>query len=584
MITPLTQTGEYLDFWGAVYGRLAQRMRSLGLRPDCYRYRVYAAPELQNRLVPVGGYQRATMAVTPGSFILGLLSGWNGPPNLAQQFVFQVTDVALNHKWFSDPVPAKFFNKPKLPGSGRLSQLPWLFEAEYPVPAGSGLFLVEFWNSYVTPADQFFGAGFAPYQLPQLIFKGTTSTAGMIGMVPINVGGSAQQNAVFKRRGAIWRMMQGQGTNHTISAFKTLDNGFNWSIADPTNGPVRGDSNPSAGCWYDGADTVLTACIHNTNAAGGAIFLRRFDIASETWGVDFDTAGAPSVHAVYQAFQNAGGDIVVFHDGGTRTSGINTGISLSTDVAGVWTSLTVDDNVPAGYKAVSCAVAYDPAAKILHVFIYAQQIAAPNATTTIYQRVDWTGAPALGAFHQFTTEFFNAPSAMANPIIVGDQIILPVVDANYTFPCLLIGTPLSAPTFTVSETIDPLNTPVAPLTSSRTAQPTLAFDGSAIWAVYTQHPFGLPASVRLLRTFNLTNPGEDWAGGLLYSDTLMVFGKPAQYPSIAIINGQAYLTINGEAVPLPATVTDFDLFPRVPAAQYAQMFFLVAEPRCNVNG
>jgi hypothetical protein len=108
--------------------------------------RIYSAPQIEDRLIPVGGYVRSSLAVTPGAFILGIMAGAEG-----QQFVFQVTDVALNHRWFSEPVPNVFFAKPSLflqPG-GHLSQLPWLFEAEYPVPQGSGLFLFEFWNAFL---------------------------------------------------------------------------------------------------------------------------------------------------------------------------------------------------------------------------------------------------------------------------------------------------------------------------------------------------------------------------------------------------------------------------------------------------
>jgi hypothetical protein len=143
MITPLTQTGEFLDLWGSPYARIASRLISLGLQPDCYRMRVYSAPSQEDRLIPAGGYARATVAITPGAFILGILRAADG-----QDFFFQVTDVALGHKWFSEPVPNGFFEKPYVQDAplNHLSQLPWLLEAPYPVPEGGGLFLCEFWN------------------------------------------------------------------------------------------------------------------------------------------------------------------------------------------------------------------------------------------------------------------------------------------------------------------------------------------------------------------------------------------------------------------------------------------------------
>jgi hypothetical protein len=143
MITPLTQTGEMRDWWGSSYARIASRLLSLGLQPTCYRMRIYSTPPQEDRVIPQNGYLRSTMAVTPGSFILGIMRATDN-----NRFFFQVTDVALGHKWFSDPVPSGFFEKPFVSNAfpAHLSQLPWLFEAPYPVPAGGGLFLWEFWN------------------------------------------------------------------------------------------------------------------------------------------------------------------------------------------------------------------------------------------------------------------------------------------------------------------------------------------------------------------------------------------------------------------------------------------------------
>lgn len=162
MISTLHLPGEFADTWGDVYARLAARMAPLA---DSVRFRprLYCVPQWKERIIQRNGYVKATMVVTPGSFIWGLLYAAffqdNGQTlgvevtNL--HFVFQVTDVALKHKWFSEPVPCEFFKKSSslVPICfGQSSKLPWLLESPYPV-TGSGLFVVEFWNTTSSDPD-----------------------------------------------------------------------------------------------------------------------------------------------------------------------------------------------------------------------------------------------------------------------------------------------------------------------------------------------------------------------------------------------------------------------------------------------
>jgi hypothetical protein len=152
MISSLSQLSEQVDYWGDPYARLAERLLALAYRPDCYRPKIYSAPEISNQTIPPLGYVRAPIVITPGAFLLGLLVADVG-------FVFQLTDVALGHSFFSQPTPASFVAKQQLPQnilpfSVGNSALPWLFEAPYPV-VGSGLFMAEFWNAVGELHDPF---------------------------------------------------------------------------------------------------------------------------------------------------------------------------------------------------------------------------------------------------------------------------------------------------------------------------------------------------------------------------------------------------------------------------------------------
>lgn len=167
MINSLNLPGELAETWGAVYARLVARMGALAYNPG-FKPRLYAVPQWTDRVLgqdqahnqggpyntQLNGYVKVSMVVTPGSFIWGLLYApffVAGAVKADYNFVVQITDVSLRHKWFSEPVPADFFRK--APGvavlsAAQCSKVPWLLEAPYPV-TGTGLFVVEFWNTSI---------------------------------------------------------------------------------------------------------------------------------------------------------------------------------------------------------------------------------------------------------------------------------------------------------------------------------------------------------------------------------------------------------------------------------------------------
>lgn len=101
----------------------------------CYRPKIYKAPDITQEEIPDGDYVQAGLKIQPGSLILG----FNFPSDFNDtQIQVQITDVGLDHKWYSEPVPWYLLS------NGR-TDMPSLLNAPYPV-VPSGLFLVEFWN------------------------------------------------------------------------------------------------------------------------------------------------------------------------------------------------------------------------------------------------------------------------------------------------------------------------------------------------------------------------------------------------------------------------------------------------------
>lgn len=108
------------------------------LEDDCYRPKIYKSPDISQELLAASGpgaYVSHGLRITPGALILGYLF----PSNFVQQEVnVQITDVGLDHKWFSEPVPWYFLSNGK-------PFMPNLLRSAYPV-VDPGLFLCEFWN------------------------------------------------------------------------------------------------------------------------------------------------------------------------------------------------------------------------------------------------------------------------------------------------------------------------------------------------------------------------------------------------------------------------------------------------------
>lgn len=139
-ISSLALEPQYRNFWGS-FDAAAIDYLSFRDAEHCYGPRYYKAPDLSQESIAAGDYLQYSLEIPPGSFIWGINHAVTGTP-YDPQFLFQVLDTGLNHRWFNSPMPNYYFaNKDQ----SQVEQMPWLLEGLYPVVA-PGRFLVEFWN------------------------------------------------------------------------------------------------------------------------------------------------------------------------------------------------------------------------------------------------------------------------------------------------------------------------------------------------------------------------------------------------------------------------------------------------------
>ena len=143
MISSLRLPAQYRDYWSEYYSMAAAECDKI-LAAGCYAPRYYHAPRNADELIQgPGGYLKYSLVIPAGSWILGFYRAATGSVG----FLFNLTDVGLNHKFFSTPVPDTFFDSLKTGLGAQIGPLPpSLFCKPYPV-VDPGSFLVEFWQN-----------------------------------------------------------------------------------------------------------------------------------------------------------------------------------------------------------------------------------------------------------------------------------------------------------------------------------------------------------------------------------------------------------------------------------------------------
>jgi len=163
----------FRDYFEESQARFTERLDGFA-QLGCFVPRFFHAPdsEAQFQGVAANDYLEYLLTLPVGSFIIGYLHTTSSAPNSAGPATFpvanvppnpsgfscQITDLAIDHKWFSSPVPEAFFindnllgpsTNPPYPGNTNgytFPSFPRLLPVPYPV-VGPGQFRVEFWNS-----------------------------------------------------------------------------------------------------------------------------------------------------------------------------------------------------------------------------------------------------------------------------------------------------------------------------------------------------------------------------------------------------------------------------------------------------
>ena len=141
MITPVQLDAAWREYWN-LYTPQAQALFAPIADSFCYTPRIRMVPDVNQQIMPSFGKIEFNFTLQPGSLIW---AAWPGPPAQVP-FVFQLTQVELDHQLFQEPssticLPnAQNAVSPTSPFNYALMPTPW------PV-VGDGLFSVEIWGT-----------------------------------------------------------------------------------------------------------------------------------------------------------------------------------------------------------------------------------------------------------------------------------------------------------------------------------------------------------------------------------------------------------------------------------------------------
>lgn len=154
-ISPLSLNPFTRDLWGAFDPSAIAQIAALAADP-CYRMKFYKAPADNQEVLPANGYAAYGLKISPGSLIFGFYLPFDPITHLPPLFTVQITDVDLEHKWFTEPKASIFLANAKPTYSSNVTTnmgtFPNLLTAPYPV-VGRGLFKVDI-QSQVPDAPQ----------------------------------------------------------------------------------------------------------------------------------------------------------------------------------------------------------------------------------------------------------------------------------------------------------------------------------------------------------------------------------------------------------------------------------------------
>lgn len=316
------------------------------------------------------------------------------------------------------------------------------------------------------------------------------------------------------------------GTPKHINVFKSTDAGLTWTQQDTANSPVIVDTNGF--CRYqvylnpDGITLTIGYNAIVTNAAN-TVTWATFSTATDTFtsGVipALTDGGAGNVTGLRGNFDfvvRANGDILICYGKIIAPDVTQTSLGFRVLSSGVWGTYTViapgDDGTLDQYSVP--AIVLDSGG-VTHVFSLKSYVILAQAYLGVaYQQID--ALDAFTAVVLLTPDIANYNPAFGRPIEFGDSVCLPVYSTvsstggTISFIAQsIIGTPLSTPTFTITQ----LDSGESQVFDSECCQFTI--DGGNLWALWLYWPDETAIEIR-----RSINTGSGWGTNEVYYDLL----------------------------------------------------------------
>jgi len=362
--------------------------------------------------------------------------------------------------------------------------------------------------------------------VPVVMEPSSSSTAGYLGGESGSTGLSVAYTP-FLYNGNLHIVLQQVGPDFGVSfqtfVYQSTDQGATWAPLDAANGPIRVDETPGAGFVFDGDHTIIVAWSPTGGPLTGVgpwpVNLQNFNLLTETWGAPYGTVGAPTVNRIVinQCVLRPDGSILVLTNRTSAGLGV-VGLQAHVYSGGVWTvSFDVDTNVAGSFVSNGNSAAVMDSTGNVHVFGTARD---GTSQELFYQLVKSDNTLGTFAVIQVGTPNLPGISQEFQPAISGDNVIIGLNDpTGIAYATIAVGTPLSAPVFTVlgSPGIDPAGPGV---TVSRLFPAVIAVDATGIYAAYIIDQTGiLPSLIRLCGNPNITTPLVGWNDSILAYDT-----------------------------------------------------------------
>lgn len=260
------------------------------------------------------------------------------------------------------------------------------------------------------------------------------------------------QPYLFSANGALYLVQQTFGSGganiNGTAVFKSTNNGTSWTELDAAHAPTAA----LGAAFFDQANNqIIFGLVTDTfPQSAQATFLQNFSLATETWGSAYATDGPNAVTVVQFCFKRPDSSIFIVYDFGSSNPGGTTRLRGAYWNGSAWSaSIDLGANtiglLASGAISVSETAAAMDSTGNIHLFF-----TSTNRTTfQYYQQINTSNALVSGV--NLTGSFSPATNhnVFGTTIVCGSNIVVSTVTGSQLDNTVLVGTPLSAPAFSV---------------------------------------------------------------------------------------------------------------------------------------